>query len=204
MKVFLLILGRFLSYLYPPSLALKLSFVKGYIYSGWITRLFKQMNGYVNYPISITGGENVTICKGTVIGSKTVLQTWRRGKEIIPSITIGENCRIGQSNHITAVATVKLGNGVLTGRRVLISDNAHGHTDNLEELKMQPDMRPLIVKGPVIIGNNVWIGDNAIILSGVTIGDGAIIGANAVVTKNVPEYSIVGGIPAKIIKQNLI
>ncbi|MGL9729055.1 virginiamycin A acetyltransferase [Enterococcus sp. DIV0756] len=55
-------------------------------------------------------------------------------------------------------------------------------------------------KGDIIIGNDVWIGYEATILSGVTIGDGAIIGAKAVVTKDVPAYSVVGGVPAKKIK----
>ena len=55
-------------------------------------------------------------------------------------------------------------------------------------------------KGDIIIGNDVWIGYEAVILSGVTIGDGAIIGARAVVTKDVPPYTIVGGIPAKPIR----
>ena len=53
---------------------------------------------------------------------------------------------------------------------------------------------------PVTIGNDVWIGANVIILSGVSIGDGAIIAAGAVVTKDVEDYSIVGGVPAKLIK----
>lgn len=56
-------------------------------------------------------------------------------------------------------------------------------------------------KGNIIIGNDVWIGYDSIILSGVTIGDGAIIGARAVVTKDVPPYTIVGGIPAKAIRK---
>lgn len=55
-------------------------------------------------------------------------------------------------------------------------------------------------KGDIIIGNDVWVGYEAVILSGVHIGDGAIIGARALVTKDVPPYAIVGGIPAKIIK----
>ena len=56
-------------------------------------------------------------------------------------------------------------------------------------------------KGDIIIGNDVWIGYEAIILAGVTIGDGAIIGTRAVVTKDVPPYTIVGGVPAKPIKR---
>ena len=56
-------------------------------------------------------------------------------------------------------------------------------------------------KGDIIIGNDVWIGYEAVILSGVTIGDGAIIGTRAVVTKDVPPYTIVGGVPAKAIRR---
>jgi virginiamycin A acetyltransferase len=56
-------------------------------------------------------------------------------------------------------------------------------------------------KGDIMIGNDVWIGYNAIIMSGVKIGDGAIIGTRAIVTNDVPPYTIVGGIPAKVIKK---
>ena len=56
-------------------------------------------------------------------------------------------------------------------------------------------------KGDIVIGNDVWIGYEAVILSGVTIGDGAIIGTRAVVTKDVPPYTIVGGVPAKPIRK---
>ena len=61
--------------------------------------------------------------------------------------------------------------------------------------------RELDIKGPVIIGDNVWIGDKVSILSNVTIGKGSVIACNAVVTKDVPPYSVVGGVPAKVIKQ---
>lgn len=56
-------------------------------------------------------------------------------------------------------------------------------------------------KGDIVIGNDVWIGYGAVILSGVTIGDGAIIGTNALVTKDIPPYTIAGGIPAKPIRK---
>ena len=56
-------------------------------------------------------------------------------------------------------------------------------------------------KGDIVIGNDVWIGYEAVILAGVTIGDGAIIGTRAVVTKDVPSYTIVGGVPARVIRK---
>ena len=59
-------------------------------------------------------------------------------------------------------------------------------------------------KGDIVIGNDVWIGYEAVIMAGVTIGDGAVIGTHAVVTKDVPPYTIVGGIPAKPIKKRFL
>lgn len=56
-------------------------------------------------------------------------------------------------------------------------------------------------KGDIVIGNDVWIGYEAVIMAGVTIGDGAIIGTRAVVTRDVPAYTIVGGVPAKVIRK---
>ena len=83
---------------------------------------------------------------------------------------------------------------------VMITDNSHGHTDNISELKINPIDRPLVSKGPVVIEENVWIGEKVSIMPNVTIGRGSIIAANAVVTKSVPAYSIVGGCPARVIK----
>jgi acetyltransferase-like isoleucine patch superfamily enzyme len=66
---------------------------------------------------------------------------------------------------------------------------------------MIPTERKVISKGAVIIGENVWIGDKVTILPGVEIGNGVVIGANSVVTKDIPSYCVVGGNPAKVIKQ---
>jgi virginiamycin A acetyltransferase len=62
------------------------------------------------------------------------------------------------------------------------------------------DEKDTYSKGPINIGNDVWVGANATILSGVTVGDGAVIAAGSLVAKDVPSYSIVGGVPAKVIK----
>lgn len=132
-------------------------------------------------------------------GRELYLTAW--GGKADPLLTIGSNCSFGAYNHITCANRVEIGDSLLTGKWVTITDNSHGETDKTT-LGMRPQERPITSKGPVIIGNNVWIGDKATILPGVTIGDGAVIAANAVVTKDVPAYSVAGGNPMRIIKQN--
>lgn len=117
----------------------------------------------------------------------------------LAEMVLGDNISIGEYSHITCAQKMLIGDGLLTGRYVLITDNAHG--ENLpNELNIPPLARRVYSSGPVIIGRNVWIGDKATILPNVKIGDGAVIAANAVVTKNVPPYTVVAGCPAKIIK----
>lgn len=119
-------------------------------------------------------------------------------QRLTPNLIIGSNCNFGAYNHITCTNEVSIGDNVLTGKWVTISDNSHGATDE-QSLLVPPISRPIVSKGKVYIGNNVWIGDKATILAGVTIGDGAVIGANAVVTKDVPSMGVVVGNPATTI-----
>ena len=65
---------------------------------------------------------------------------------------------------------------------------------------MNPKCRANLIPKPIYIGKNVWIGAHATVLPGVTIGDGAVIAAGAVVTKDVPEMSVAGGVPASVLK----
>lgn len=140
----------------------------------------------------------IHIGNNNVFGRDLYLTAWG-GYKNEPSLFIGNNCSFGAYNHITCANSIKIGDSLLTGKLVTITDNSHGETDKAT-LEMRPQKRPITSKGPVTIGNNVWIGDKATILPGVTIGDGAVIAANAVVTKDVPAYCVAGGNPAKIIK----
>lgn len=88
---------------------------------------------------------------------------------------------------------IKIGNNVMISREVVIRDS-----DSHEILNHNHNPTQAIV-----IGNNVWIGMRAVILKGVTIGDGSIVAAGAVVTKDVPAKTLVGGVPAKVIKENI-
>jgi acetyltransferase-like isoleucine patch superfamily enzyme len=117
-----------------------------------------------------------------------------------PQILIGDNVLINYDCQITAVQQVVLGDGVLLGSRVLITDHGHGDV-SLETLSMEPLLRPLVSKGPVHLGKNVWVGSGAVILPGVSLGDGCVVGANAVVTKSFSAYSVIGGNPAQLLSR---
>ena len=139
-------------------------------------------------------GENFVACsnpKNNTIGvfQKVTLKTCQKGA----SIFIGNN--VGMSGSvISSMTSIHIGNNVLIGSGALITDNdAHSIHPDYRNDKSQ------ILKLPIVIEDNVFIGTRSIILKGVTIGKGSIVGAGAVVSRNVPEYKIVVGNPAKII-----
>ena len=108
------------------------------------------------------------------------------------NIHIGKNVCINLGCKFQDQGGIYIGDGALIGHNVVLA--------TLNHVKSPRD-RSSMVPAPIHIGKNVWIGSNATILPGVTIGDGAIVAAGAVVAKDVPENTIVGGVPAKIIRQ---
>lgn len=106
-----------------------------------------------------------------------------------------DDCVINNDTYIECESSITIGNDVGIGRNVTIRDSdGHDHGDasgNRERCL------------PVVIGNSVWIGSYAIIQRGVHIGDGAIVAAGAVVTKDVPSKCLVGGVPARVLKENV-
>lgn len=178
-----------------------ISFLTKHIYSIVLRGGFKKLDGYLEYPCKLSGTQFIEIGKNSVVLKDTILNAWSKyeNQSFNPSIKIGENSFIGEHAHISACKSVTIGNNVLTGRYVFIADNNHGHFSR-ELLDEHPLKRPLHVKNEIIIEDNVWIGEHVCILSGVTIGKGSVISANAVVTKSVPAYSLVGGVPGRVIK----
>lgn len=172
------------------------------VYTFLVKGGFKRMDGQLEFFCHISGQKHISIGKGSVVLKDTILNVWEGCDESVPEIMIGENTFIGEHSHISACNKILIGDNVLTGRYVLISDNNHGEF-NLNDLNIHPLKRKLIVKGPIVIEDNVWIGERVCVLSNVTIGKGAVIAANSVVTKNVPPYSLVAGVPSKIIKSLL-
>jgi len=114
-----------------------------------------------------------------------------------PKVLIGANSSIGMGVTISAVRRIVLGKNALLARNVYISD--HGHA--FEDVNVPIMYQGVGGIGEVHIGDHTWIGQNACIMPGVTIGKHCIVGANSVVTKDLPDFSVAVGSPARIIKQ---
>lgn len=178
-------------------------FTKLYSYTISLRLNKKSSNIYVEYPIYLRGESNITVGSNFTTHKRLRLETYSsfQGVDFSPTISIGNNVCINYDCHIGAINKIVIGNNVLIASRVFITDHFHGQVQTLEEMNIPPSQRPLYSKGPVIIGDNVWIGENVSILPNVRIGSGAVIGANSVVSKDIPDYAIACGVPAKIIKQ---
>lgn len=152
--------------------------------------------------VLIVGSKYISVGERSDIQKGSYITAWDKSKklEFQPSIIIGSDCHIGAYNHVTSINNISIGDGFVSGKWVTITDNSHGYA-TMDDLELPVSVREIVSKGPVKIGKNVWLGDKVTILPGVTIGDGVVVAANSVVTKDVPPYSIVGGIPAKVIKQ---
>lgn len=152
---------------------------------------------------NLCGAEYIELGENVVFGKNIVLTAWDHYGEqcFVPSIKIGARSVIQDFAHITAINKIEIGEDVLTGRWVTITDNGHGET-TCESLQFTPIQRRLVSKGAVRIGDRVWIGDKVTILPGVTIGEGAVIAANAVVSREVPPYCVAAGNPARIVRDN--
>lgn len=174
------------------------------IYSCWISHKFKHVgeNCLFNSFLMLREPHNISFGNNCSIGYHTVIELYSSYREIQkfqPTLSFGNNSSLGDYSHITCINKIIIGNNVRMGRKVFITDNAHG-TSSMDIISLPPNYRPLSSNGPVIIEDNVWIGEMVCIMPGVTIGRCSIIGANAVVTKDIPSYSVVGGVPAKVIK----
>lgn len=204
MKEFIQRIVSFICLLYPYKLHLEILKKRNFIYTCWLSNLFNILGKGTRfeYKTIVKGGQYIDIGERCLFFRGNIINAWDKYNEHIytPHISIGDNCSFGAYTQITSCNKVQIGNNVLTGAYVIISDNSHGSFTK-EDLIIDPRQRPLQSKGEVVIGNNVWLGDKVAVLSGVHIGDGAIVAANAVVTKDVPPYSLVAGAPAKVIKQ---
>lgn len=128
-------------------------------------------------------GSRTLVSKGCVIQGKT------------GPLVIGKECDIGAHVILSSISGLTLEDNVLIAGNCYIG----GARYNLHDLKTPIMYQGIYTRGPVTIGANTWIGASATILDGVTIGKGCVVGAGSVVTKDIPDYAIVVGSPARVV-----
>lgn len=107
------------------------------------------------------------------------------------NIAVGKNVFINSGCKFQDQGGIVIGDGALIGHNVVLATLNHSLA-----VRDRQDLIP----GPIRIGKNAWIGSNVTILPGVTVGDGAVVAAGAVVTKDVPAYTVAGGVPARVFR----
>lgn len=127
------------------------------------------------------------------LGSNSTIEDFSVINNGMGGVTIGDGSRIGISN--TIIGPVTIGNNVIIAQNVVISALNHGYADITRPIRLQA-----CSTSEVTIGDDSWIGANAVITSGVTIGKHVVVAAGSVVTKSTPDYCVVAGNPAKVLK----
>jgi acetyltransferase-like isoleucine patch superfamily enzyme len=155
-------------------------------------------NSFIFMPRKIRGRSYIEIGNDTCINSNAWIDAIERYQEqkFTPSIKIGDNVHVGQYSCIMCIDSICIDDGCVLSEYVYITDLFHGF-DPTKGLIMSQN---LISKGNVKIGESSFIGYRACIMPGVTLGKHCIVGANSVVTKSFPDYSMIAGSPAKLIK----
>ena len=154
------------------------------------------VKSFIDRPLKIGGSENIIIGNNVFIGYKTWIASIPISITSGSILQIGDGANIGHFNHIYATHKIIIGNNVLTADKVYISDNIHGFDNVTLPIKNQPIQQ----KNDVYIGDGSWLGENVCVI-GARIGRNCVIGANSVVTRNIPDYCVAVGAPAKIIKR---
>ena len=202
LKHFISIISKMIFILFNYNSFLRIKKYFNLIRTNWLKNSFKSIGEAPNFkfPVFLKGTEYITIGDRFSSLDSLRIECWDFFNEnkYSPNLIIGNNVAFNRNCHIGCINSVFIGDNVLIGSNVLITDHQHGSND-LKTLKIPP-IESLISKGDVVIENNVWIGENAVIMPGVRIGKNSIVGANSVVTKSFKNNSIIGGVPAKLIK----
>lgn len=128
------------------------------------------------------------------VGSYTKIEDYCTINNGVGDVHIGQHCTIGLSNVL--IGPVTIGDHVILAQHIVASGLNHEYTDISLPISKQP-----VTTAPIIIEDECWIGANSVLTAGITIGKHSVVAGGSVVTKNVPPYSVVGGNPARILKQ---
>ena len=166
------------------------------IKSKGLLRIFPGV--FIFNPTNCTFGKNCYLYNNVILKSVSTFSHYTcEERKYMPSgkIVIGDNTTIGFFSVLNIINSLKIGNNVIIAQHCLIVDGHHIFEDRNTPISEQGSESE-----EIIIEDDVWIGAGVVVLKGITIGKGSVIAAGAVVTKNVPSYTLFGGVPAKKIK----
>lgn len=167
----------------------------------WLTThiVYKKRFGAIGHKSALLSPLQLDSTSSVFLGNRVYINhgAWLMGNsEKEHTLTIDDGTVIGHFTHIVAIHSVHIGRNVLVADRVFISDCTHEYA----KPNMPIIQQPVGLLSPVSIGEGSWLGENVCIL-GASVGKHCVIGANSVVTKDVPDYCVAVGNPAKVIKK---
>ena len=153
----------------------------------------------INWPTGNMYGERwISIGDDTMIAGQVTLSAGMMpGQQMMtdPVVIIGDRCLIGRGSAIVGHYRIDIGDDVFTGMNVYITDQNHGYEDIAAPIGIQDPE-----DDPVVIGSGSWIGSGAVVLPGACLGENCVVAAHSVVRGEFPSYSVVAGVPAKVVR----
>jgi acetyltransferase-like isoleucine patch superfamily enzyme len=159
----------------------------------WFLNPFKHKRGHGSVIRSLTRTDLFPY-NDFVLGNYSVIEDFTTINNAVGDVVIGDRTIVGIGSVI--IGPVKIGNNVMIAQNIVMSGLNHGY----EDISLSPREQKVTCK-QITISDNVWIGSNSVITAGVTLGKHCVIGAGSVVTKNIPDYSVAVGNPARVIKK---
>ena len=155
---------------------------------------------YIDFPVaSLFGARAIHLGRDTLVGRGcTLMVGYTPDDAEIPErgLVIGDRCVIGAGSTLTAHGSITLGDDVWFGQNVFVSDASHGYQDVETPIGLQ-----LGDHEPVSIGSGSWVGHGAVILPGSRVGRNVVVGAGTVVHGEVPDHSVVVGVPGRVVRR---
>ncbi len=178
------------------------SIISDLFYKFFLYPFHKSYFGSFGKNSKIIKPNSIEFPKNIFIGKKVLIRknAWLAANPLTGNknckLEIGDGTYVGNFAHFYATSKIVIGRKVLIADRVYISDNSHGY----KNIHLAIIDQPIEQLQEVLIDDGAWLGENVCIV-GVNVGKNSVIAANSVVTRNVPDYCVAAGIPAKIIKR---